>query len=149
MTARRCEKPDKQGFQRGSALKVGAIHPAAWLCNPGKFIGRKRGGLPSALLPVLPSRLRIRAEPARSGAGNGSYGKSNFLYHPSESIYAVLLLRCSHFAAQKNYYIVRGNSQQQRQNYIGKKPEVVVVFLVCATMQPCRKSVSRIKANEL
>ena len=40
-----------------------------------KFIWRKRGGLPGALLGVSPDRHRICAEPARSGAGKNSYVK--------------------------------------------------------------------------
>ncbi|WMP46587.1 hypothetical protein IYN89_23800 (plasmid) [Salmonella enterica subsp. enterica] len=75
ITARRCDNRIKRGFRRVSALKAGAIHPAAWLCSPGKFTGRKRDGLPGALLRVLPGRHPIRAEPAWSGAGKRCYGK--------------------------------------------------------------------------
>ncbi|EGX7446244.1 hypothetical protein JHE55_004726 [Salmonella enterica] len=42
-----------------------------------KFIWRKRGGLPGALLRVLPGRHRIRGEPARNGAPKRCYGKSD------------------------------------------------------------------------
>jgi len=42
-----------------------------------KFIRRRRRGLPERFLPVLPDWRRICAEPVRSGAPKGCYGKSD------------------------------------------------------------------------
>lgn len=55
------------------------MHLAAWLCSRVKFICRDRGGLPGGLLLVLADCRPVRGEAVRGGAGNGCYGKYEYL----------------------------------------------------------------------